>query len=198
MIRSSLSSGSFQRLTPQSQSTTVDKETPQFIDSSEGELFNSEQEGPDWGIPELDQLMLKAEEQMVNDSFAQTKVITKAKPITSILVKPLGSQVQTQAPAPARPQTPAQAHPQARAQAQPSRLAQTHLHVPQPQAFVCLLVRQAPLDSLHDKDSPSLDFPTSKTSLIAKQARCLTGSRLSVLWRDQTLRIRIRFWGCRI
>ena len=94
----------------------------------------------------------------------------QAKPVTSILVKPLGSQVETQAPAPARPQTPAQAHPQARAQAQPSWLAQTHLHVPQPQAAVCLLVRQAPSDS-HDKDSPSLDFPMSKTSLIAKQAR---------------------------
>ena len=33
--------------TPQSQSPTVDKETPEAIDRSEGELSNSEQKGPE-------------------------------------------------------------------------------------------------------------------------------------------------------
>ena len=42
----------------QSQSPSADQETPQVINSSDGELSNSEQEGPDSGTPELNQLML--------------------------------------------------------------------------------------------------------------------------------------------
>ena len=93
----------------------------------------------------------------------------QAQPVTSTPVKPLGSQVQTQAPAPARPQAPAQAQLQAPAQAQPPRLAQAHL--PKPQAAVPLFVRRTPSDSLHDEDRLSMDFPESKGSLIAKQTR---------------------------
>ena len=52
------------------QSITVNKETPQVINSSERELSNSEQESLESGTPELDQLMLTAEEQMDYDSFA--------------------------------------------------------------------------------------------------------------------------------
>ena len=54
----------------QSQSIAVDTETPQVVELSEGELTESEQEGPDSGTPELDQSMLTAEEQMVYDFFA--------------------------------------------------------------------------------------------------------------------------------
>ena len=56
--------------TPQSQAATVDKDSRQVIDSSEGELSDSEQEGTNSGTAELDQLMLTAEEQMDYDSFA--------------------------------------------------------------------------------------------------------------------------------
>ena len=55
---------------PQSQSIALDTETPQVVELSEGELSDSEQEGPDSGTPEQDQLMLTAEEQMDYDSFA--------------------------------------------------------------------------------------------------------------------------------
>ena len=42
-------------------------EIPQVIDLSEGKL--SKQEGPESGTPELDQLMLTAEEPLNYDSF---------------------------------------------------------------------------------------------------------------------------------
>ena len=42
----------------QSQSNSMDKEPPQVIDSSEGDIFYSEQEGPESGTPELEQLVL--------------------------------------------------------------------------------------------------------------------------------------------
>ena len=71
-------------------------------------------------------------------SQAQTMNI-QAQPVASTPVKPLGSQVQTQAPAQARPQAPAQAQPHAPAQAQTPQRAQVQL--PQPQAAVPLLVR---------------------------------------------------------
>ena len=48
---------------PPIQSITVDPESPQIVDLSEGEISDSEQEGPDSWIPELDQLVLTAEEQ---------------------------------------------------------------------------------------------------------------------------------------
>ena len=175
----------------QSQSTSVDKETPQVLQSSEGE-----QEGPDSWSPELYQLVLKAEEQLDYDSFtlaspsvtraplwnfaeenpkvysqAQTQARTRkiqAQPVASTLVKPLCSQVQTQAPAQAGPQTQAQAQPQVPAQAQLLWLVQAQL--PQPQADAPLF-RQLPLDSVHDEDRFSMDFPETKASLIAKQAR---------------------------
>ena len=96
----------------------MDKESPQVIDSSEGELPDSKNEGPDSGTPELDQLVLTVEEQMDYDSFvlasptatsaslwkfadknhsssqtqpqAQTTNI-QAQPITSTPLKPSGS-----------------------------------------------------------------------------------------------------------
>ena len=43
---------------PQSQSNSMDKEPPQVIDSSEGEISDSEKEGPESGTPELEQLVL--------------------------------------------------------------------------------------------------------------------------------------------
>ena len=46
------------------------KETPQVIDPSEGEHSDSEQDVPDLATPELDQLVLTAEEQQDFDSFA--------------------------------------------------------------------------------------------------------------------------------
>ena len=57
---------------PQSQSSTVDPESPQVVhvDTSEGEIFYSEQEGPDSETPELDQLVLTAEEQLDYDYLA--------------------------------------------------------------------------------------------------------------------------------
>ena len=78
----------------------------------------------------------------------------QAQPVTSTLVKSSDSQTQTQATAQAHPQAPVQAQPHSLAQAQPPRLAPTHL--PQPQATVPLLVRQAPSDSLHDEYTLSL------------------------------------------
>ena len=44
-------------------------EIPQVIDLSEGKL--SKQEGPESGTPELDQLMLTAEEPLNYDSIAR-------------------------------------------------------------------------------------------------------------------------------
>ena len=104
---------------------------------SKGELF--EQEGPESGTPELDQLMLTMEEPLDHASFAlaspsvtraplwkfadeNPKVYSQAQaqPITRTPVKPLGSQFQRQAPAQAGPQAPAPAP----AQARTPRLAQ--------------------------------------------------------------------------
>ena len=71
-IRSSLTEyGVIPKASPtQSQSIAVDTETTGVIDLSEGKLSDSEQEGPDSETPELDQLLLTAEEQMDYDSFA--------------------------------------------------------------------------------------------------------------------------------
>ena len=44
---------------PQSQSIAAHKESPKIVELSQGGLSDSEQEGPDLGTPELDQLMLK-------------------------------------------------------------------------------------------------------------------------------------------
>ena len=106
-----------------------------------------------------------------SDSQTQPQALTmniQAQPLTSTLVKPSGSQTQTQAPAQARPQAPAQAQPQPPAQAQPPRLPQAYL--PQPQAVVRLLIRRAPSDSLYDEDNLFMDFTESEAFLIAKQA----------------------------
>ena len=54
---------------PQAQSSTVDLESPQIEDISEGEISNSDQEGPDPGTPELNQLLISAEEKLAYDSF---------------------------------------------------------------------------------------------------------------------------------
>ena len=74
MIRSSLTQfGVIPQETPaqpRSHSSTVDTESPQIVDISEGEIFDSEQEGPDFGTPELDKLVHTAEEQLDYDSFA--------------------------------------------------------------------------------------------------------------------------------
>ena len=172
LIRSSLTEyGVIPKASPiQTQSIAVDKETPQVIYHSEGEL--SEQEGSDLGTCKQDQLMLTAEEQMDYDSFAlaspsvtraplwkfneetpsgsqtltQSQTITiLAQPVTSTPAKPSGSWTRAQAPAQAWPQAPAEAQPQAPAQAQPPRTSQAYL--PQPQAAVPLGVRRVPSDS---------------------------------------------------
>ena len=54
----------------------MDKETPQVIDLSEGEL--SEQEGPQSGTPELDQLMLTTEEPLWKFADENPKVYSQA------------------------------------------------------------------------------------------------------------------------
>ena len=71
MIRSFLTEyGVIPKARPtKSQSIAVDKETPQVVELLEGELSDSEQEGPESGTPELDQSVLTAEEQMDYDSF---------------------------------------------------------------------------------------------------------------------------------
>ena len=125
----------------------MDPESPQIVDLSEGEVSDSEQEGPDSGTPELDQLMLIA---MDFDSFAlaspsvtrvplwkfaeetssgsQTQPVTvQAQPVTSTPAQPSGSQTQTQASTQAQPQGPAQARPQAPAQAQAQASASASL-----------------------------------------------------------------------
>ena len=60
MLRSFLTEyGAIPKASPtKSQSIAVDKETLQVVEFSEGELSDSEQEGPEAGTPELDQLML--------------------------------------------------------------------------------------------------------------------------------------------
>ena len=60
---------------PQSQSNTLDQETLQVLDLSEGEISNSKQEGPDSGTSELDLLMLTAEEQLDYESFTLASLI---------------------------------------------------------------------------------------------------------------------------
>ena len=135
MIRSSLKQfGVIHKETPtqpQAQSITIDPESPQVVDLSEGEISDSEQEGPDSGTPELDQLMLTEEELFDYDSFAlaspslnraplwkfaketpsgsstqpQAQTITiQTQSVTSTPAKPSGSKTQTQAPAQAQPQ----------------------------------------------------------------------------------------------
>ena len=114
----------------------MDPESPQKVDLSEGEVSDSEQEGPDSGTPEHDQLMLIA---MDFDSLAlaspsvtialllkfaeetssgsQTWPVT-VQPVTTTPTRPSVSQTQIQASAQAQPQGPAQAQPQAPAQSQ--------------------------------------------------------------------------------
>ena len=73
MIRSSLTQfGVIPKETlpqTQAQSITMDPESPQIVEPSVGVISDSEQEGPDSGTPELDQLMLTVEEQLESDSF---------------------------------------------------------------------------------------------------------------------------------
>ena len=108
----------------QSQSSFMDPESPQVVDTLEGEISNSDQEGLVSGTPELKQLVLTVEEQLDYDSFptptcsvtkaplwrfaeetpsgsktqpkSQTAT-TQAQPITSNSAKPLGSQMQAAA-----------------------------------------------------------------------------------------------------
>ena len=54
----------------------MDPESPQLLDTLEGEISDSDQEGPDF-TPELNQLVLKSEEQLDYDSFP-TSTVTKA------------------------------------------------------------------------------------------------------------------------
>ena len=61
----------------QSQSSTMDSESPQLVDTSEGEISASDQEGLDSGTAELDQLILSVEEQLDFDS-SPTPSVTKA------------------------------------------------------------------------------------------------------------------------
>ena len=82
----------------QSQSIAVDKETPQVVDLSEGELSDSEQKGS--RTPELDQLMLTAEEQMDYDSLALASPSETGAPLWKFAEEnPTGSQAQPQAQA---------------------------------------------------------------------------------------------------
>ena len=154
--------GSFQRLVTHSHSHSLlqwTRKPPQVVDLSEGELSDSEQESPDSGTPELDQLMLTAEaqmdydslEQMDYDSFALLSPSVTRAPLWKFAEEtPAGSQTQPQATTitvqaqpititPVKPsgtqtqtQAPAQARPQAPAQAQPQAPAQTQLPRPVP------------------------------------------------------------------
>ena len=124
---------------PQAQSSTVDPESPQIEDISEGEISDSDQEGTDSGTPILNQLLISAEEEQLDyDSFPSPTVTktplwkfaeetpsgcqTRPKSQTATILastpaKPSGSQ--TQAPARVQPQAPAQAHMQPPAPVQP-------------------------------------------------------------------------------
>ena len=101
MIRSLTEYGVIPKASPtqsQSQSVAVDKETPQVIDLSEGELSNSEPEGPDSGTPELDQLMLTAEEQLDYGSFALVSPSVTRAPLWKFSEEtPFSSQTRPQA-----------------------------------------------------------------------------------------------------
>ena len=78
---------------PQSQSSTVDPESPQLVDTSEGGISDSEDEGADSGTPELNQLVLTAEEQLDYDSFALASPSVTRAPLWSFAEKtPSGSQ----------------------------------------------------------------------------------------------------------
>ena len=76
----------------------MNKESPQVIDSSEGEPSDSEQEGPHSGTPELDQLMLTAEEQMDYESFTLASPSVTMAPLWKFAEEnPTGSQARPQA-----------------------------------------------------------------------------------------------------
>ena len=129
----------------QLQSSYEDLEPPQIEDiSSEGQLFDSDQEDHYSGTPALNQLLITAEEQAEYDSFpspvataaplwsfaeqtpsgSQTQpktATTQANPVTSTPAKPAGPQ--KQAPAQAQPQAQAQAQMRLQAPAQPPRPA---------------------------------------------------------------------------
>ena len=51
------------------QDITMEPVSPQKVDLSEGEISDSEQEGPNSGTPQLDQLMLTPEKPLDYDSF---------------------------------------------------------------------------------------------------------------------------------
>ena len=102
MIRSSLTEfGVIPKDNPtqsQAQSITVDPESPQIVDLSEGEISDSEQEGPDSGIPELAHLMLTVGEQLDYDSFALASPSVTRAPIWKFAEEtPSGSQTWPQA-----------------------------------------------------------------------------------------------------
>ena len=79
----------------QAQSPTVDLEHPQIEGtSSEGEISDSDQEDPQSGTPELNQLLTAAEEQADYDSFP-SPVVTKAPVWKFTEQTSSGSQVQT-------------------------------------------------------------------------------------------------------
>ena len=99
MIRSFLTEcGVIPKASPtKSQSIAVDKETPQVVELSEGELSDSEQEGPESGTPELHQLMITAEEQMDYDSFTLASPSVIRAPLWKFTEEtPSGSQTQPQ------------------------------------------------------------------------------------------------------
>ena len=115
MIRSSLTQfGVIPKETPpqtQAQSITVDLESPQIVELSEGEISDSEQEDPDSRTPELDQLMLTAKEQLDYDSFAlASSSVTRAllwkfaeETPSGSQTRPVTIQAQTVTSTPARP-----------------------------------------------------------------------------------------------
>ena len=67
---------------PQSQSFAVDTDSSQFVKLSDRELSDSEQESPDSGTPELDQLMHTAEKQMDHDSFSLASASVTNTPLS--------------------------------------------------------------------------------------------------------------------
>ena len=73
----------------------MDLESPQLVDTSEGEISDFEQEGPDSGTPELDQLVPSAEEQLDFDSFP-TSSVTRAPLWKFVEESSSGSQTQPQ------------------------------------------------------------------------------------------------------